>query len=113
MRRPRNFRYQTKLVAFLLLSIGITMLAGLYSYLSVQNLMDDSVEILQKNYQLANAYKEVELMQKEFETYFSTSSSDSLVAFYNHSAAVSSNIGELRKTATYTERGVRIKMCPI
>ena len=66
MRRPRNFRYQTKLVAFLLLSIGITMLAGLYSYLSVQNLMDDSVEILQKNYQLANAYKEVELMQKEF-----------------------------------------------
>ena len=68
MRRPRNFRYQTKLVAFLLLSIGITMLAGLYSYLSVQNLMDDSVEILQKNYQLANAYKEVELMQKEFET---------------------------------------------
>ena len=109
MRRPRNFRYQTKLVAFLLLSIGITMLAGLYSYLSVQNLMDDSVEILQKNYQLANAYKEVELMQKEFETYFSTSSSDSLVAFYNHSAAVSSNIAELRKTATYTERGVRIK----
>lgn len=65
MRLPSSIRYQTKLVAFLLLSIGITMLAGLYSYLSIQNLMDDSVETFQKNYQLANAYREVELMQKE------------------------------------------------
>lgn len=109
MRLPSSIRYQTKLVAFLLLSIGITMLAGLYSYLSIQNLMDDSVETFQKNYQLANAYREVELMQKEFETYFSTSSSDSLVAFYNHSAAVGSNIEELRKTVTYTERGIHVK----
>lgn len=109
MKQARTVRYRTKLVAFLLLSIGITMLSGLYTYLSVQNLMSDSVEIFQKNYQLANAYKEVILMQQEFETYFSTSSSDSLVAFYNHSAAVGSNTEELRKTATYTERGVRIK----
>lgn len=109
MKLRRTVRYRTKLVAFLLLSIGITMLAGLYTYLSVQNLMGDSVGMLKKNYQIANAYKEVIQMQQEFETYFSTSSSDSLVAFYNHSAAVANHTEELRRTASYTDEGIRIK----
>lgn len=109
MKRKINFQYRTKLMAFLLLAVGIAMMAGLYTYLSAQVLMRDSVEMLEKNYQLTNAYKEINLMQQEFETYFFTSSSDSLVSFYNHSAAVSSNTDKLKKTASYTERGIRIK----
>ncbi len=109
MKRIMSLKYRTILILFFLLSVLIAFLAGLYSYLSAQILLKDSAQLFNKNTELAAVYKEIGEIQEEIALYLSTASTDSLLAFYDHTTAINQNTDRMLSTADYTERGVKIK----
>ncbi len=104
----KDLSYRTKLTSFFLLAIAITILVGLYNYISSQMLMQDMTDLLNKSQELTALYKEVDEIQSDLEVYLSTRSSDSLQSFYNHSNSISYNNSILKADTDYTDRGVRI-----
>lgn len=104
-----GMKYRTKLMAFFLLAVSIIMLASLFAYLSSQILMGDTNQMLKKNLELTVAYSRLEKVQNDIEIYLSTSSSDSLIAFYNDSSSLNENASGLLSEVSYTERGIKIK----
>ncbi|MFA9381626.1 MAG: sensor histidine kinase, partial [Acetanaerobacterium sp.] len=104
-----GLKYRTILIIFFLFSVLIVFMAGLYSYLSAQILMEDSAQLFGKNMELAAVYRELGEIQDDLEVYLSTSSSDSLLSFYDHTSTISQSADRLLRSADYTERGVKIK----
>lgn len=105
----RDLSYRSKLTSFFLLATAITILVGLYNYISSRMLMEDMTDLLNKSQELTSLYKEVDEIQNDLEVYLATRSSDSLQAFYNHSNSISTDNNILKQDAEYTDRGVRIK----
>lgn len=105
----RGFRYQTKLITFFILAISISTLTGLYSYISSQVLMKNTVKVLTESQELTVVYKEIEAIQNNLEVFLTTNSSDSLLSFYDHSNSILTNISDLEESAIYTTRGIKIK----
>lgn len=108
-KKRRDLSYRTKLTSFFLLATAITILVGLYNYISSGMLMEDMTDLLNKSQELTALYKEVDEIQNDLEVYLATRSSDSLQSFYNHSNSISSDNSILKQDADYTDRGVRIK----
>lgn len=104
-----GFKYRTKLITFFILAISISILTGLYSYISSQVLMKNTVKVLTESQELTVVYKEIEAIQNNLEVFLTTNSSDSLLTFYDHSNSISGNISDLEESAIYTARGVKIK----
>ena len=104
-----GMKYRTKLMLFFLLSVCIVILSSLYAYLSSSIIMQDTDEMLEKNMELSAAYSRLEKVQNDLELYLSTNSSDSLIAFYGDSTALSKNADTLLSEVSYTDRGVKIK----
>lgn len=102
-------RYRTKLIVFFLLSVLIVLLTSLYAYFSSQIVMRDTNQMLEKNLELSAAYSRLGKVQNDLELYLSTSSSDSLLAFYDDSTALHKNAVKLLSEAVYTQRGIKIK----
>ncbi len=109
MKRLMSLKYRTILILFFLFSVLIAFLAGLYSYISAQILLEDSAQLFNKNTELAAVYKEIGEIQGSIATYLSTASTDSLLAFYDHTTSISKSADRLLTSADYTERGVKIK----
>lgn len=101
--------YRTKLIWFFLLVIMITTLVGLYNYFSSRVLMKDMTRLINRSQELTTIYDELEQIQKELEVYLSTRSSDSLELFYDRSNSINRYNTILKKSAEYTERGIKIK----
>lgn len=109
MKQIMSLKYRTILILFFLLSVLIAFLAGLYSYLSAQILLKDSAQLFNKNTELAAVYKEIGEIQEDIALYLSTASTDSLLAFYDHTTVINQSVDRMLTTADYTERGVKIK----
>ena len=107
-RKRRDLSYRTKLTSFFLLATAITIIVGLYNYISSRMLMEDMTDLLNKSQELTALYKEVDEIQNDLEVYLSTRSSESLQSFYNHSNSISSDNDILKQDAEYSDRGVRI-----
>lgn len=105
----RGLKYSTKLITFFILAISISTLTGVYSYMSSQTLMNSTVKVLTETQEITIVYKEIEAIQNNLEVFLSTNNTDSLLQFYNHSNSISSNISSLKKSESYTTRGVKIK----
>ncbi|MFA5675253.1 MAG: histidine kinase [Christensenellales bacterium] len=108
-RRNGKLKYRTWLILFFLLSMGIVLFAGLYIYNSSQLLMRETSQMFDKNNELTEVYNEVQKLQAELETYLSTSSSDSLLSFYEYMGNIGKNVGSLLSNADNSARGVKIK----
>lgn len=106
---PGGMKYRTKLMLFFLLSVSIVILSSLYAYLSSRIIMRDTDEMLEKNLELSEAYSRLQKVQSDLELYLSTSSSDSLIAFYSDSTALARNSDTLLSEVSYTDRGIKIK----
>lgn len=113
MRRIRidgaGLKYRTKLITFFILAISISTLTGIYSYVSSQAMMKNTVKVLTESQEITVVYKEIEAIQNNLEVFLTTNSTDSLLSFYDHSNSISSNISGLRKSVTYTPRGIKIE----
>ena len=105
----RKMKYRTKLILFFLLSTSIVILSSLYLYLSSQIIMWNTNEMLEKNLELSEAYSRLQEVQNDLELYLSTSSSDSLIAFYGDSTALNKSSDTLLSNISYSERGMKIK----
>lgn len=108
-KKSSNMKFRTKLIVFFLISVLIIMLASIYTFISSQNVMRDTSEMFRKNLELTGAYNRLSKIQNDVEMYLSTSSSDSLLAFYSDNSAISENAEKLLAEATYTPRGVKLK----
>lgn len=102
-------KFRTKLIIFFLSSVVIIMLASIYTYISSQILMQNTSQMFRKNLELTEACSQLSKIQNDVELYLSTSSSDSLLAFYDDSSAINENVVKLLTEVTYTPRGVKIK----
>lgn len=107
-RLRKDLSYRTKLVSFFLLATAITILVGLYNYISSHMLMEDMTDLLNKSQELTSLYNELDEIQNDLEIYLATRSSDSLQSFYDHSNSISNNNSILKTDADYSDRGVRI-----
>ncbi len=105
----RGLKYSTKLITFFILAISISTLTGVYTYMSSQILMKSTVKVLTETQEITIVYKEIESIQNNLEVFLSTNSTDSLLQFYDHSNSISSNITNLKKSESYTTRGIKIK----
>lgn len=96
-------------MVFFILSVLIILATSLYAYISAQIIMQDTDQMFQKNLQLTEAYSRLGKVQNDLELYLSTSSSDSLIAFYNDSSALNDNAESLLSKVSYNERGIKMK----
>lgn len=108
-RSERGFKYSTKLIMFFILAISISTLTGIYSNLSSQVLMKNTVKILTESQEITVIYKEIKEIQNNLEVFLSTNNTDSLLTFYDHSNSISSRVNKLEKSVTYTQNGIKIK----
>lgn len=108
-KNKQGITYRTKLMGFFLLATAITSLVGWYNYTSSQVLMKDVTNLLNKTQVLTTLYNELDQIQNDLEVYLSTRSSNSLQSFYDHSNSISNNNSTLKKDASFTERGIKIK----
>lgn len=109
LRNERGLKYSTKLITFFILAISISTLTGIYSNVSSQVLMKNTVKILTESQEITVIYKEIKDIQNNLEVYLSTNNTDSLLTFYDHSNSISSNISKLDKRVTYTQSGIKLK----
>lgn len=66
---------------------------------------------MKKTMELTSIYKQLGYIQNEIETYLSTNSSDSLIAFYDYMNEIKSLADSLLKNVTYTPDGIKSKKC--
>lgn len=109
MRKKKNFSYRTKLIWFFSLAITITILVGLYNYVSSRMLMREMTDLINRTQELTEIYNQIDEVQVNFENYMFTRSSDSLELFYDSGNSVIKNNKILRKNAEFSERGIKIK----
>lgn len=109
MFKIKGAKFRTKLQIFFLLAIIVVLLASVYMYFSLQILIQDTTEMYEKTMELTSIYKQLGYIQNEIETYLSTNSSDSLIAFYDYMNEIKSLADSLLKNVTYTPDGIKSK----
>lgn len=78
-----QMKLRTKLVLFFFLAVIIIVLASLYMYLSLQTLTNDATDLFKSNLILTDAYRGIDRLQDDLDSYMTTNSSDNLLAFYD------------------------------
>lgn len=101
--------YRTKLMGFFFLAVSVTALVGLYNYKISSVIMKDMTQLLNQTQEITTIYNELDEIQYYFEDYLSTRSSDSLQAFYDYNNSITKHNNKIKKSADYTERGIKIK----
>ena len=102
MNRFKSVKFRTKLIIFFLLAILVVLLASVYNYFSLQMLIKDTTEMYEKTMELISIYRLLGYFQNEIETYLSTNSSDSLIAFYDYMNEIRGLADSLISNVVYT-----------
>lgn len=109
MPKNKSIKFRTKLLVFFLLAIAVVSLASIYTYFSLQILIKDTNEMYEKAMEFTAVYRQMELIQREIESYLSTNSSDSLIAFYDYMNDLKGLAESLLSNVTYTAEGIKSK----
>lgn len=109
MNRFKSVKFRTKLIIFFLLAILVVLLASVYNYFSLQMLIKDTTEMYEKTMELISIYRLLGYFQNEIETYLSTNSSDSLIAFYDYMNEIRGLADSLISNVVYTSEGIKSK----
>jgi len=109
MKRFKDIKFRTKLVIFFLLAILTVLLASVYNYFSLQMIIKDTAEMYEKTMELISIYRLLGYFQNEIETYLSTNSSDSLLAFYDYMNEIRGLADSLISNVVYTPEGIKSK----
>jgi len=109
MIKHKSIKFRTKLLVFFLLAIVVVLLASIYTYFSLQILIKDTAEMYEKAMELTAVYRQMGLIQREIESYLSTNSSDSLIAFYDYMNELKGLAESLLNNVTYTPEGIKSK----
>ncbi|MCX7773535.1 MAG: histidine kinase [Clostridia bacterium] len=102
-------KFRTKLLIFFQLATVIILLACIYMYFSLQILIKDTTVMYEKTMELTAVYREMGSIQHEIESYLSTSSSDSLIAFYDYMNGIRGLADKLLEKVDYTPKGIKSK----
>lgn len=100
--------YKTRLIAFILLAVGLIFMISLYNFFSSKILFGETQRLMETSYQITRLHEQVKETQNELENYLSTRSSDSLQKFYDKSNEVASSNTRLRQSATNSSTAIKI-----
>lgn len=105
----REIRYRTKLISFILLSVLIVSIVGMYNSVSSNILLQEMQELLISSQELTDTNDEVNIIYANFSAFLSTPNSEILKEFYDNSNNIVASNSILKKSANYTTRGIKIK----